>query len=53
MSGLLNPKNVGGVPFLFGMILVVYLGHGGFHPIAVIFFYNSVLGEVLSCEIEG
>ena len=53
MTGLLNQKNVANVPFLFGMIIVMYVGHGGFHPIEVIFFDKSVLEEVLSSQIEG
>ena len=35
------------------MILVVYLGHGIFHPVAVLVFFKSVFGKVLSSQIEG
>ena len=34
------------------MILAVYLGHKIFHPVAVLFFSKSVMGEVLSSQIE-
>ena len=36
------------------MILVVYLGHGSFHPVALSFFSSSISfwGEVLSSQIE-
>ena len=36
------------------MILVVYLSHGIFRPVAVLFFLpkKQFLGEVLSSEIE-
>ena len=48
MTGLLIPKNVGIRPF-FSMILVVYLGHGIFHPVvALLFFSKSVFGRGLN-----
>ena len=42
MTGFLNPKIVGNTHRLFLRILVVYLGHGVFHPVAVLFFSTSV-----------
>ena len=39
------------------MILVVYLGHGIFHPVCSNFIFhpgsNQFLGEVLNSQIEG
>ena len=50
-----QPKIVGKyAPLIFFMILVVYLGHGSFHPVALSFFSSSISfwGEVLSSQIE-
>ena len=45
MTGLLNPfLSEIGTFFCFG-ILVVYLGHGSFHPVVVSFFSKSVFGK--------
>ena len=53
MTGLLNQKIVGIGSFFFCMILVVYLGHGMFHPVTVLFFLPIRFGgEVLSSQIE-
>ena len=48
MTGLLNPKIVGNTPFLFGVTLVVYLGHGIFIRVAVLLFSKSVFGRGLN-----
>lgn len=34
------------------MILAVYLGHGIFHPVAIVIFSNQFLGEALSTQID-
>ena len=55
MTVLLNPKS-SGIRHFFCMILVVYLGHGIFHPVcstrSFIFLQVRFLGEVLSSSIE-
>ena len=51
MTGLLslNPKS-SEIDRFFRMILVVYLGHWMFHPVAAVLFFckSFSLGEVLS-----
>ena len=55
MTGLLNPKSSGknknNWPF-FCVILIAYLGPGSFRPVDVLFSIKSVLGHVLSSQIE-
>ena len=55
MAGLLNPKSTEIGDFVF-MVLVVYLGHGVFHPVGVLFLLlQIVLGgrdHVLSSQFE-
>ena len=41
MTGFLSSKHVGKTAFSFCMILVVYLGHGIFHPEAVLVFLRQ------------
>ena len=52
MTGLLNPES-SEIRHCFGVILVVYLGDGSFHPVCSIFYLspNQVLGEVLSSRM--
>ena len=47
MTERLNPKSSETGLFFCLMILVVYLGNGNFHPVAVYSSPKSVLGEVL------
>ena len=52
MTGLLNPDRRKWVP-PFYMILVVYLGHGIFHPVQQFYFLpTKVLRLVLSSQME-
>ena len=44
MTGVLNSKSSEMGHFFFCVILVVYLGHGIFHPVAVFFFSKTVFG---------
>ena len=37
---------------LVRVILLVYLGHGSFHPVAVFVFYKSVFGRGLDSQVE-
>ena len=47
-----SPQIVVNSRSLFYLIVVVYLDHGMFHLVAVLFFSKSVLEEVLSSQIE-
>ena len=52
MTGLLNTKS-SEIGYVFFMILVAYLGHEIFHPVAVYFPPNQILAEeVLSSQIK-
>ena len=53
--GLLNPKSSEIRHFLWCLILVVYLGHGIFHPLvaAVLVFFKSVFGGDLKLPNRG
>ena len=46
MTGLLHPKS-SEVAYVFRLILVAHLGHGMFHPVASLFFSESVCGRGL------
>lgn len=47
MTGLPNPKWYK-IPHCFGVILDVYLGHGVFHRVAVLFSPNPDVEEVIN-----
>ena len=44
MTGLLNPKSSETPHLLSCMTLVMYLGHGIIHPVAVSFLFKPVFG---------
>ena len=53
MTGLLYPKSPEiSILFFFCVTLVVYLGHGGFHPVGIHLSPNQFLGAVLTSKIE-
>ena len=47
MTGFRNNPKSSEIGHLFCMIFVVYLGHGICHPVAVLFFFQSVFGRGL------